>query len=89
MVYGYIRVSTAHQNLENQQLEIENFARQNGIHIDKWIEEKNQRNEKAGVSETWQGTHEPKQRRGFNHLHRNLSFRTFPNHDYECSAIFS
>lgn len=40
MIYGYIRVSTAHQNLENQQLEIEKFARQNGIHIDKWIEEK-------------------------------------------------
>lgn len=40
MVYGYIRVSTAHQNLENQQLEIEKFARQNGIIIDKWIEEK-------------------------------------------------
>lgn len=40
MVYGYIRVSTTHQNLENQQLEIEKFAQQNGIHIDKWIEEK-------------------------------------------------
>ena len=40
MVYGYIRVSTAHQNLENQQLEIEKFAAQNGIHIDSWIEEK-------------------------------------------------
>lgn len=40
MVYGYIRVSTLHQNLENQQLEIEKFARLNGIQIDKWIEEK-------------------------------------------------
>ncbi|MCR4821688.1 MAG: recombinase family protein [Treponema sp.] len=40
MVYGYIRVSTVHQNLENQQLEIEKFARANGIHIDRWIEEK-------------------------------------------------
>ncbi len=40
MVYGYIRVSTAHQNLENQQLEIEKFARQNGLTIDRWIEEK-------------------------------------------------
>ena len=40
MVYGYIRVSTIHQNLENQQLEIEKFAWQNGLHIDKWIEEK-------------------------------------------------
>ena len=40
MVYGYIRVSTSHQNMENQQLEIEKFARLNGIHIDEWIEEK-------------------------------------------------
>lgn len=40
MTYGYIRVSTLHQNLENQQLEIEKFAKQNGITIDKWIEEK-------------------------------------------------
>jgi len=40
MVYGYIRVSTSHQNLENQQLEIEKFAKANGILIDQWIEEK-------------------------------------------------
>ena len=40
MIYGYIRVSTLHQSLENQQLEITKFARANGIHIDKWIEEK-------------------------------------------------
>ncbi|WP_407426981.1 recombinase family protein [Treponema sp.] len=40
MNYGYIRVSTLHQNLENQQLEIEKFAKQNGIKIDRWIEEK-------------------------------------------------
>ena len=40
MVYGYIRVSTVHQNLENQQLEIQKFARQKGIKVDKWIEEK-------------------------------------------------
>lgn len=40
MVYGYIRVSTAHQNLENQQLEIERFCVRNGLKIDSWIEEK-------------------------------------------------
>lgn len=40
MTYGYIRVSTAHQNLENQQLEIQKFAENNGIKIDRWIEEK-------------------------------------------------
>lgn len=39
MTYGYIRVSTNHQNLENQQIEIEKFARLNGITIDKWITE--------------------------------------------------
>lgn len=40
MNYGYIRVSTEHQNLENQQMEIERFCRQRGIKIDVWIEEK-------------------------------------------------
>ncbi|MBQ4377612.1 MAG: recombinase family protein [Treponema sp.] len=40
MVYGYIRVSTLHQNLENQQIEIEKFAFSQGIVIDRWIEEK-------------------------------------------------
>lgn len=40
MVYGYIRVSTNHQNLENQQLEIERFCEHNGLKIDFWIEEK-------------------------------------------------
>lgn len=39
MTYGYIRVSTAHQNLENQQLEIEKFAQKHGLKIDEWIEE--------------------------------------------------
>lgn len=40
MTYGYIRVSTEHQNLENQQLEIEKFCFRNGLKIDRWIEEK-------------------------------------------------
>lgn len=40
MIYGYIRVSTEHQNLENQQLEIEKFCCHNGLKIDSWIEEK-------------------------------------------------
>lgn len=40
MTYGYIRVSTEHQNLENQQIEIERFSKLNGIKIDCWIEEK-------------------------------------------------
>lgn len=40
MTYGYIRVSTEHQNLENQQIEIEKFCRMNGLKIDCWIDEK-------------------------------------------------
>lgn len=37
---GYIRVSSSKQTLEHQRFEIENFARREGIKIDKWIEEK-------------------------------------------------
>ena len=40
MIYGYCRVSTAHQTEENQHFVIENFARQNNIVIDSWVEEK-------------------------------------------------
>ena len=40
MIYGYCRVSTAHQHEENQHFVIENFAKQNNIQIDTWIEEK-------------------------------------------------
>lgn len=40
MNYGYIRVSTQHQNTENQKIEIEKFCKKNNIHIDKWIDEK-------------------------------------------------
>lgn len=40
MIYGYCRVSTAHQHEENQRFVIENFAKNNNIVIDAWIEEK-------------------------------------------------
>ena len=40
MIYGYCRVSTAHQHEENQHFVIENFAKNNGIIIDSWVEEK-------------------------------------------------
>ena len=39
MIYGYIRTSTDKQNNENQRFEIEQFAKNNSINIDKWIEE--------------------------------------------------
>lgn len=39
MIYGYIRVSTDKQTVENQRYEINQFCKKNVIVIDKWIEE--------------------------------------------------
>jgi DNA invertase Pin-like site-specific DNA recombinase len=39
LIYGYIRVSTDHQNTENQKFEIQKFCEKESIVIDKWIEE--------------------------------------------------
>lgn len=39
MTYGYIRVSTDRQTVENQRFELERFCAANGLHIDRWIEE--------------------------------------------------
>ena len=39
MIYGYIRVSTDHQNVENQRFEIETFASRNNLNVEKWVEE--------------------------------------------------
>lgn len=39
MIYGYIRVSSDKQTVENQRFEINNFCRNEGIRIDGWIEE--------------------------------------------------
>ena len=39
MVYGYIRVSTDHQDCENQKLGIEAKAKSLNLHIDKYIED--------------------------------------------------
>ncbi len=39
MNYGYIRVSSDKQTVENQRFEIENFAKSNDLRIDGWIEE--------------------------------------------------
>lgn len=39
MIYGYIRVSTDRQSLENQEFEINNFCKKENIKIDKWITE--------------------------------------------------
>ena len=39
MNYGYLRVSTDKQTIENQRFEIANFAEREGLVIDDWIEE--------------------------------------------------
>lgn len=39
MIYGYIRVSTEKQTVENQRFEINQFCINNHLKIDKWMEE--------------------------------------------------
>ena len=39
MIYGYTRVSTELQNTENQKHEIQTFAENNKINIDRWVDE--------------------------------------------------
>lgn len=54
MVYGYIRVSTDKQTVENQKFEINNFCKNNDLKISSWIEEtisgtKNVNERKLGI----------------------------------------
>ena len=51
MVYGYIRVSTDRQTVENQRFEIKNFCKKNNMKIDGWISDE-------GIS----GTKDPEKR---------------------------
>ena len=39
MIYGYIRVSTDRQNVENQRFEISQFCARNSMRVGRWIEE--------------------------------------------------
>ena len=39
MIYGYIRVSTDRQTLQNQRFEIEHFCKKENLSIDGWIQE--------------------------------------------------
>ena len=39
MIYGYIRVSSDKQTVENQRFEINNFCNNQKMKIDGWIEE--------------------------------------------------
>ena len=38
MIYGYIRVSTDKQTVENQRFEITEYAKKNNLPIDQWID---------------------------------------------------
>ena len=39
MIYGYIRVSSDKQTVENQRFEINNFCKKENLQVDDWIEE--------------------------------------------------
>jgi DNA invertase Pin-like site-specific DNA recombinase len=39
MTYGYVRVSTDRQTVDNQRFEIERFCIKNGLTVEQWIEE--------------------------------------------------
>ena len=39
MIYGYIRISTDRQSVENQRFEITRFCRENKLTVGRWIEE--------------------------------------------------
>lgn len=39
MIYGYIRVSTDKQTVQNQEFEITNFTQKNDLKINRWIKE--------------------------------------------------
>lgn len=51
MIYGYLRISSDKQTLENQRFEINEFCRKNSIRVEKWIKE------------TISGTKEPNERK--------------------------
>jgi len=40
MVFAYIRVSTPEQSYQGQRYEIETWSTQNGVTVDRWVEEK-------------------------------------------------
>lgn len=37
MIYGYIRVSTDKQTVENQRFEIENYCKERNLIVNAWI----------------------------------------------------
>ena len=59
MIYGYIRVSSDKQTVENQRFEIERFCKVNNLHIDGWID----RNESIQQAAVGGATEESRERR--------------------------
>ena len=58
MTYGYIRVSSDKQTVENQRFEINNFCERQKLKIDGWIEEtisgtKNYNKRQLGTRGNW------------------------------------
>ena len=39
MIYGYCRCSTGKQTVSHQHYEVQQFAKENGVQIDEWVEE--------------------------------------------------
>ena len=39
MIYGYLRVSTDKQSLENQKFEINRYCNKENISVDRWVTE--------------------------------------------------
>ena len=78
MIYGYIRISTDKQTIENQRFEITKFCTEKNLQVDKWI------------SETISGTKEvdkvaqrsPAGR--YHHLLGDQSPGSLPLHDHVC-----
>lgn len=53
MIYAYCRVSTSHKTEENQRFVIEQFAKENDILIDVWVEEIVSSGKKIVNAKTW------------------------------------
>ena len=56
MIYGYIRVSSDKQTVENQRFEISNFCKHQNLSIDDWIEETISGTKNYSKARTWQIT---------------------------------
>lgn len=53
MTFGYIRVSTDQQTVENQRFEINQYCEKHGMKIDGWIEETISGTKNPEKAQTW------------------------------------